>query len=314
MKTPWLQLSDVLDEALAKLARENWRLALHQAEGAPLLLLGRGGRLLDILVGSEFNEIVVRSPVGVAREDFLRFASTKSGLVERFELRKSGYEVLQFSSAEMANSALNSLREMAPQYSINEKDIGPWRAIAGQTSKPAAFELRVEVERRQNQGMAFIHFTTEEQAAAAARKLRGQLIFVMPPEVLGMPEIVTVQANKRDDKRALFCWLQDKGSTQVKNVTEVTLLAALRDLGVDPTRVRIPKEREFESSRAEQEAVRLNITNALTSSRICSPSDFWIDLKRPQPKDFTWVAWLRFQSSASGLRCARYCEVRKYLQ
>ena len=53
-----------------------------------------------------------------------------------------------------------------------------------------------------------------------------------------------------------------------------------------------------------------DIIRVFTDSRTCSAADFSIDVKMPYPKDFNWSAWLRFQSSAAGLRCARYCEVK----
>ena len=301
----------MLEEACAQLTRESWRLPLlNEADDSPQLLLGSGGRLLDILVGSEFNEIVIRSAVE-SREEFLQCAEADrlAGYTDRFDVRKSGFTVLQFSSAEAAQAALRSLKEKASLYSISDRDIGPWRIIAGgRSSQAAAFELRVNVERRQNQAMAFIRFRTEEEAAAAARILSGTRLFVKT-EALGGLEMVSVQLNKRDDKKSLFCWLQDRGSTRVKAVTEHRLLEAVKGRGLDPERVSIPKERMYESTAEEQENVKQAIVKVLTDSRVCSPADFGIEMKRPLAKDFTWVAWIRFQSSAAGLRCARYCEV-----
>jgi hypothetical protein len=308
------QVNAVLEEACAQLTRESWRLPLlHEADDSPQLLLGSGGRLLDILVGSEFNEIVIRSAAD-SREEFLQFAEVDRlpGYTDRFDVRKSGFTVLQFTSAEAAQAALRSLKEKASLYSISDRDIGPWRIIHGGNSQAAAFELRVNVERRQNQAMAFIRFRTEEEAAAAARILSGTRLFVKT-EALGGLEEVSVQLNKRDDKKSLFCWLQDRGSTRIKAVTEHRLLEAVKGRGLDPERVSIPKERMYESTAEEQENAKQAIGKVLTDSRVCSPADFGIEMKRPLAKDFTWVAWIRFQSSAAGLRCARYCEVGQSL-
>jgi len=307
------QVNQVVEEACGQLARESWRLPLHEAAEAdsPQLLVGRGGRLLDILVGSEFNEVVVLSSAST-RDDFLRYAGAAQmpGFTDKFDVRKTGFTVLQFSSAEAAQSALRSLKEEAPNYMINDRDIGPWRVITGgRSSQLAAFELRVNVERRKNQAMAFIRFRTEGEAAAAALKLSGTVLFVKTERLVS--ENLVVKPNKRDDKKSLFCWLQDRGSLRVKDVTEHRILEAMQERGLNPEGVRIPKEKEYESSREEQENVKQAIRDVFTNSRICSQADFCIDLKRPLAKDFTWVAWIRFQSSATGLKCALYCEVKK---
>ena len=301
------QISQAVDGARGGLARESWRLPLHEAaDGSPLVLLGRGGRILDILTGSEFNEIVIRSMTDSALLDhLLRGCADEErlpGLVDTFEVKKNGFRVLQFSSAETATAALKRLKDLAPSLAMNERDIGPWRAVPGRNSQPAAFELRVTVERRLNQSVAFIRFGSEASALSAAVTLGGAL--QLPNQTQ-----VSIRTNKKDDKRSLVCYLRERFSILNKDVTEEQLLEALRARGVHPEGVRIPKEREFESTRGDAEAVKAALSRVFVNGRLCSPADFDIEVKPPFPKDFTWVAWLRFQTSATGLHCARYCEV-----
>ena len=304
------QVEPVLAKAQGQLAAESWRLALHEsAEDSPVLLLGQGGRLLDILAENDFNEIVIRIPADI-REDFMRNAGVEQlpGLSDCFLLKKSSFHILQFRSVELAQSALKHLKDVATLYSINVRDIGPWRALSGCSSQQAAFELRVSIERRRDLDRAFIRFRSELEAMAAAHRLAGRLLSVRSSTSY-LSEYVSIQPNKKDDKASLFCWIRDRNSTQKKAVTEESLLEAVRRQGLDPVGVRIPKEKEYQSSPEDQDRVREDISRVFTDSWTCSRTDFSIDLKKAYPKDFHWIAWLRFKSSAAGLRCAQFCEV-----
>jgi hypothetical protein len=209
----------------------------------------------------------------------------------------------------MAQLALKHLKTTAMLCSISERDIGPWRICTGRSSQQAAFELRVTIERRRELDRAFIKFRSEQEALEALLKLSGRLLSVDSSTLPGHKEFLLIQLNKKDDKSSLFCWLKDRNSSHRKAVTEENLLQAVKRQGLDPVNVRIPKEREYESSQEEQDKVREDISRVFTNSWTCTEADFNINLKKTNPKDFTWVAWLRFRSSAAGLRCARYCEV-----
>jgi hypothetical protein len=95
----------------------------------------------------------------------------------------------------------------------------------------------------------------------------------------------------------------------VLEVTEESLLEALEKKGLHPVGVRIPREKEYESSLDAQQEVADSISKLFTDSRICSQGEFRTELKVAYPKDYYWVAWLRFQSPSAGLRCAKYCQV-----
>jgi hypothetical protein len=306
------QVEAVLNEARDRLAGECWQLLLHQAaQDSPLLLLGAGGQLMDILAENDFIEIVIRLSAE-EREEFMRAAAVEQlpGLSGQYQLKSNGFQILQFRSVEAAQSALKHLKEIAQLCSISERDIGPWKVFTGRSNQQAAFELRVTIERRRELDRAFIKFRSEQDAVGALIHLSGQMLAVKSSKSPGQTEYLTIQLNKKDDKTSLFCWLKDRNSPYRKAVTEEHLLEAVRRLGLDPVQVRIPKEKEYASSQEEQEMVREDISRVFTDSWTCTKADFSINLRKTNPKDFTWVAWLRFKSSAAGLRCARYCEVQ----
>ena len=240
----------VLDVARGKLARENWTLTLYSeggTEGSPLALVGQGGRLMDILAENEFDKVIIRCDPYT--RDLLMWSADAErlpGLTSTFQL-KSSYQILQFQSAETARAALKELKEVAVLCEINELSVAPWKPMSGRPLQQAAFELRVNVPRRQNQDMAFVRFKSESEAAAAFVKLLGSAVKV-ETRTPGLTETVQLLPNRKDDQKSLFCWLRKDRGSRAKDVTEERLLEAIRKRGVEPLGVRIPKEKEYENS------------------------------------------------------------------
>jgi hypothetical protein len=273
-------------------------------DGAPLALVGAGGRLLDILGENEFDKVIIR--LEPYQRDLLIWSADAKrlpGLLCTFQL-KSGFEVLQFQTAEAARSALKELKEVADLCDLDQRKVAPWMPLSGRPLQQAALELRVTLDRRQLQGTAVIRFNNETEA----QKLAPQnFLFDVQISPTCRKMYIGLKPFMSGDKKSLYYVLPHNWSEL--QITEESLLEGLKKKGLNPLGVRFAREKEFESSLDAQQEVADSISRVFTDSRTCSEGEFSIELKKAYPKDFYWCAWLRFQSSSAGLRCAKYCEV-----
>jgi hypothetical protein len=222
------------------------------------------------------------------------------GLLRTFQLKNEA-EVLQFQSAEAAEYALKELKQVADLCDLDRRKIAPW-CPSWQLQQTAAFELRITLERRELQDSAIVQFSTEEEVKELPTILRDVEISPTSSYTLCVRKDI-----KNDDKRPPSCKLIIHGSPKVTD--ESLLLKALQTKGLNPVGVSFLREPAYESSLDVQQEVAERIGKVFTDSRTCSEGEFRVDLKKAYPKDFHWSAWLRFQSSSAGLRCAKYCEV-----
>jgi hypothetical protein len=274
-------------------------------DGAPLALVGAGGRLLDILGENEFDKVIIR--LDPTKRDLLILradAKHLPGLLCTFQL-KSEFEVLQFQSAETARYGLMELKEVADLCDLDQKKVAPWMPLSGRPLQQAAFELRVTLERRQLQGTAVLRFNSELEAQEQLSKQYIKDVEISPK----CKKVIFFKPFMSGEKKSFYFVLPR--SFKELEITEESIMQGFKQKGVNLVGVRLAREKEYTSSLDAQQEVSDRISKVFTESRTCSEGEFSVDLKRAYPKDFYWVAWLRFQSSSAGLRCAKYCEVKK---
>jgi hypothetical protein len=265
------------------------------------VLVGAGSHLLDILEENEFDKVIIRLEPSqlellILRADINRLP----GFLRTFQL-KSKFEVLQFQTAEAARYALKEIKDVADICDLDQRKIAPWMPSFSRPLQQAAFELRITLERRKPEKKVSIQFSTEKEA----QEFKPQLLDLEIDSSCCL-QLLLRNDQKNRDKKSISChWIGDSAL----EVSEESLLKALQKKGLNIADVRFFREKEYESSLDAQQEVADRISKVFTESRTCSEGEFSVDLKRAYPKDFYWVAWLRFQSSSVGLRCANYCEV-----